>query len=90
MILIAKPSKVGSVSTGATDVINLLAGPAAALIDAVDFGLYGNPDGAVGANKVTMYPDFRGGHPQGALRPKTVSGQGAIHPTNATSAPMSK
>jgi hypothetical protein len=90
MILIAKPSKVGSISNGASDVTNLLAGPSAALIDAVDFGLHGNPDGAIGSNKVFSYPDFRGGHPQGALRAKTVSGQGAIHVTNVTSAPMSK
>lgn len=91
MILIAKPHKAGSVSTGKTDLSDLLESgtPAAELIPAVDYGQWGNPDGVMGADKVAMHPDFRGGHPQGALRAENMSGEGMIHQANQTTAPMS-
>jgi len=88
MILIAKPHKAGSVSNGSDSITDLLAGPAAELLQAIDFGEYGNPDGAMGSDKVSSYPDFRGGHPQGTLRSQSQSGAGNIHPTNRTTAPM--
>ena len=90
MILIAKPHKFGSTSTGTESVTDLLdAQPnAPTLLQGVDYGQWGNPDGANGAGAVTTFPDFRGGHPQGAIRSESMSGGGMVHPTNRTSAPM--
>lgn len=90
MILIAKPHKAGSVQTGQDNLTDLLSGPAAELLQPIDFGEYGNPDGAMGSDKVSSYPDFRGGHPVGALRSQSQSGGGKIHPTNKTTAPMGR
>lgn len=92
MILIAKPHKFGSVSTGKSSLTDLIEEQenAPKLLQAIDFGQYGNPDGANGMSAVSTHPNFQGGHPQGALRSGSVSGAGAIHPANKTSAPMSK
>ena len=90
MILIVKPHKLGTISTGAEDVTDLASADDIELIRAVDFGLYGNPDAANGAAAVTSHPDFRGGHPQNGLRAGSGSGGGNIHPTNRTTAPMGK
>lgn len=92
MILIGKPHKAGAVSTGEDSLVDLIdAQPnAPELLQAIDFGQWGNPDGASGRSAVSTHPNFMGGHPQGALRSNSVSGQGAIHPTNRTSAPMGK
>jgi hypothetical protein len=35
-------------------------------------------------------PDFRGGHPVGKIPSESMSGQGTIHMTNRTTAPMSQ
>jgi len=92
MILIAKPHKVNSVSNGDDNLTDLLAAQpnAPTLLQGVDYGMWGNPDGANGASAVNTHPDFRGGHPQGSLRGQSQSGGGAIHPTNRTSAPMGR
>jgi len=88
MILIAKPHKFGSVSTGADDLTDLTSAADVPLLQGIDNLPFNNPDAAAG--NPSTYPDFRGGHPQGAIRSESRSGGGAVHPTGRTTAPMGR
>lgn len=65
---------------------NLAELPGAKLLQAQDYGQWGNPDGAAG--QMGAKPPLMGPVP-GSGRAGNVSGKGAIHPTAKTSAPMS-
>lgn len=88
MVFILESHKQGAVSTGLSQIEDKTA-DSVELLPAIDFGLYGNPDGANGMSAVASYGNFMSGHPQGPIRNNIVSGQGNVHPANQTSAPMS-
>ena len=91
-MFVSKPQPAGQVTKldGAgvdLDVENLATDPAAQLLQAQDFGLFGNPDGAQAGLVAT--PAIANGVPQGNLRSESVSGRGVIQKTAKTTAPMS-
>lgn len=57
------------------------------LLNAQDYGEYGNPDGASG--NVAARPDFRMTPDAGDIRGQNVSGRGNLQKTARTTAPMS-
>lgn len=90
-MFVAKPHKFNTVveldgSDIQKDVQNLADLDGAALLQAQDFGMWGNPDGAAG--KVGAKPPLMGPVP-GSGRAENVSGKGKLHPTAKTNAPMS-
>lgn len=90
-MFVAKPHKFGTVQTldgsdVSQDILDLAAADGAALLNAQDFGEFGNPDGASGA--LYMVPGVMDGAPQGNLRKESISGRGNLQKTAKTSAPM--
>lgn len=68
------------------DIQDLAALPGAELLQAQDFGLHGNPDGA--AAGLAAKPGVMQA-PDTSARSESMSGRGNLHPTARTSAPMS-
>lgn len=90
-MFVAKPHKAGeAVQLDGADrqlgIENLATDPGAALLQAIDFGLYGNPDGA--SASIDGKPNLMG-PVKGMSRPGNVSGRGMIQKTAQTTAPMS-
>lgn len=69
-----------------TDCTDLNALPGAELLQAQDFGQFGNPDAAAGS--LSAVQGCMQGNPQGAIRSESVSGRGQLQKTAQTSAPM--
>lgn len=91
-MFILKPMPAGKVAglDGAdksTDVKDLDQQPGVELLQAQDFGQFGNPDAAAGS--LAAVPGVMQGAPQGALRGGNVSGRGQLQKTAQTTAPMS-
>lgn len=89
-MFVAKPIPAGKLaslngSDVSDDVQNLAALPGAELLPAQDFGLYGNPDGAMAG--LSAYPGLV--VPMTSARSESMSGRGMLHPTAKTTAPMS-
>lgn len=90
-MFVAKPHDLNKVveldgSDNQKGLQNLAELPGAALLQAQDFGMWGNPDGAAG--NLGAKPPVMGPVP-GSGRAGNVSGKGNLHPTAKTSAPMS-
>jgi len=90
-MFVAKPHKSGSVveldgSDNQLGIENLATAPGTALLQAQDFGMFGNPDGAMGA--MGAKPNLAG-PVTGKGRSGNVSGRGMIQKTAQTTAPMS-
>ena len=91
-MFIAKPVAAGqpAVLDGSgkdIEVLDLTQANSAKLLQAQDFGEFGNPDGAQGS--LDAQPTIAQGNPQGDMRSENVSGRGNIQKTAKTSAPMS-
>lgn len=90
-MFVAKPHKAGEAveldgSDASLGVQRLADEDGAALLQAQDYGQWGNPDGAQG--RMGAKPPLMG--PVGSEgRAGNVSGKGMIHPTAKTTAPMS-
>jgi len=88
-MFVAKPVPAGKVasldgSDVSNDLENLATAPGAALLQAQDFGQFGNPDAAMGA--VSAYPGLAA--PGTSARSDSKSGGGNIQSTAVTTAPM--
>jgi len=91
LMFVSKPVPAGKVASldGADktdDLQNLAELPGAALLQAQDFGLYGNPDAASAG--ISAKPGLMQ-VPGTSARSESMSGGGRLHPTAVTSAPKS-